>query len=327
MKIKIILLLSLFALGANAQRMTTEEYIEKYKYVAIKEMHLYKIPASITLAQGILESGSGNSKLAREGNNHFGIKCHNEWKGKKMYKDDDAKNECFRVYKSAEQSFRDHSEFLSTKSRYEFLFDYKTTNYKSWAKGLKKAGYATNPKYPSLLINLIEKYNLNQYDRISEKELKKMMKKDNVVINDTINYEDPEHSPFVDVDSLIDPVNAQLVNPEREIKYNNRVKYIVAKKGDHISLLAEELNMFEWEFYKYNEIPKGSDVKPGMIIYLQPKRRRSPTKTHVVKAGETAWSISQKYGIKTKWIYKRNHLSYGSKLEVGQTIVLKGYKR
>ena len=159
----------------QAQKMTTEAYIQKYKYIAIKEMFDYKIPASITLAQGILESGSGNSRLAREANNHFGIKCHNDWMGAKIYKDDDKKNECFRVYTSAEQSFRDHSLFLTTKNRYAFLFDYKTTNYKSWAKGLKKAGYATNPKYPKLLIGIIEDHNLNQYDHISKKEFVKAL--------------------------------------------------------------------------------------------------------------------------------------------------------
>jgi hypothetical protein len=315
------------ATSTNAQNTSTDEYIKKYKYVAIKEMHLYQIPASITLAQGILESGSGNSMLAKEANNHFGIKCHSDWKGKTIYKDDDAKNECFRVYTTAEQSYRDHSIFLSTKKRYEFLFDYSITNYKSWAKGLKKAGYATNPKYPDLLINLIEKYNLNQYDRVSEKELDKMLKKDNVIINDTIDYGNPDTTPLTGIDTIKNPGDSELEVPKREIKYNNRIKYIIARKGDHINLLAQELDMFEWEFYRYNEIPKGSDVKPGMIVYLQPKRRRANIKSHTVKQGESVWDISQQYGVKMKWIYKRNRLPVGASISPGQEIILKGRKR
>ena len=144
-------------------RISTEEYIETYKDVAIKKMKTFNIPASITLAQGILESGSGNSRLAMKANNHFGIKCHKNWTGKTFTLDDDVKNECFRKYKDPADSYRDHSEFLTQRGRYSFLFEYKITEYKSWANGLKKAGYATNPKYPQLLIRIIERYDLSQY--------------------------------------------------------------------------------------------------------------------------------------------------------------------
>jgi len=147
-----------------------KNYIKKYSKIAGVEMKKYRIPASITLAQGILESGIGEGRLAVIGNNHFGIKCHKKWKGKKMYHDDDKKGECFRVYKSPELSYRDHSIFLSTRSRYDFLFDLKRTNYKSWAKGLKKAGYATDPKYPKKLISLIERYKLDRFDKRNSKE-------------------------------------------------------------------------------------------------------------------------------------------------------------
>ena len=149
-KITLILLIVLFSLGnAIAQKMTHEQYITKYKLIALQEMFKYKVPASITLAQGIFESGSGNSTLATEANNHFGIKCHSEWRGERVYHDDDAKQECFRKYERAEDSYRDHSVFLSGKKRYAALFELKITNYKGWAKGLKEAGYATNPKYPN----------------------------------------------------------------------------------------------------------------------------------------------------------------------------------
>lgn len=147
---------------------TTEEkiviYIEKFGPIAKSEMHKYKIPASITLAQGLLESGFGYGRLALKGNNHFGIKCHSDWEGKRIYHDDDKKGECFRVYKDPVTSYRDHSLFLTTRSRYDFLFNIKTNDYKGWAKGLKKAGYATDPKYPDKLISLIERFDLTRFD-------------------------------------------------------------------------------------------------------------------------------------------------------------------
>ena len=151
----ILLLTTHFCLIGQNREKAVLDYIEKYKDFAMLEMQEYKIPASITLAQGILESGRGTSELARKGNNHFGIKCHNDWKGKRMYKTDDAPNECFRVYNNASESYRDHSKFLAEGTRYAFLFELKITDYKGWAKGLKKAGYATFPAYANVLINLI----------------------------------------------------------------------------------------------------------------------------------------------------------------------------
>jgi flagellum-specific peptidoglycan hydrolase FlgJ len=155
---------SIWGKAQNVAKTTTEQYIQQYKDVAIAEMKRSRIPASITLAQGILESGNGNSRLATEANNHFGIKCKKEWTGRTLYEDDDAPQECFRAYPTAEDSYRDHSDFLMKSSRYAFLFDLTPTDYKGWAEGLKKAGYATNPNYPQLLINFIEKHNLQQYD-------------------------------------------------------------------------------------------------------------------------------------------------------------------
>ena len=149
----------------NPEISNTFEYIEYFKHIAMQEMIDYGIPASITLAQGILESGSGKGRLAVEANNHFGIKCH-KWDGDKIFHDDDKKNECFRKYKNPQTSFRDHSVFLTTRSRYEFLFDFKIDDYVSWSEGLKKAGYATDPNYPQKLINIIERYNLYEYDKI-----------------------------------------------------------------------------------------------------------------------------------------------------------------
>ena len=166
MKINFTVLSLLLVFHITAQN-KSELYIKKYKDIAISEMNNYGIPASITLAQGILESGNGESRLAVDANNHFGIKCHNNWNGETIIEDDDEKGECFRKYSNVGDSFRDHSLFLKERGRYEFLFKYKITNYKKWARGLKKAGYATNPKYASLLINIIKKHNLTQYDNLS----------------------------------------------------------------------------------------------------------------------------------------------------------------
>ena len=159
-----LLMMVLLAAGANAQKLTRQQYINKYKDIAIEQMHKHKIPASIILAQGCLESGDGNSALARKANNHFGIKCHDGWRGKKFKQDDDAKNECFRKYKNAIDSYTDHSYFLTSRPRYNSLFDLPITDYKAWAHGLKAAGYATNPKYAKLLIDIIEEYELYKYD-------------------------------------------------------------------------------------------------------------------------------------------------------------------
>ena len=162
---KYLLIVFLFSSFLAVAQNKTEAYIEKYSQMAVDEMNMYNIPASVTLAQGILESGNGESRLAVDGKNHFGIKCHSNWNGKTIIEDDDEKGECFRKYSKVSESYRDHSLFLTERGRYSFLFEYNKTDYKKWAKGLKKAGYATNPKYPTLLIDLIEKYDLSRFDK------------------------------------------------------------------------------------------------------------------------------------------------------------------
>lgn len=164
---RLVMCFCLFFFTASAQKMSSVEYIAKYKDLAISEMNQYGIPASITLAQGVLESGNGNSELARKAKNHFGIKCHSSWTGKKVYHDDDEAQECFRKYPTVSASYRDHSIFLQ-KARYANLFELSITDYRGWAKGLKKAGYATNPQYPERLINIIELHHLQQYDNPSD---------------------------------------------------------------------------------------------------------------------------------------------------------------
>lgn len=293
---------------AQAQRkISTKQYILLYKDVAIKEMKKFKIPASITLAQGILESNSGNSTLARKANNHFGIKCHKNWTGKTMHRDDDRPNECFRKYKSAEQSFYDHSDFLSKGSRYAFLFDLRITNYKAWAKGLKKAGYATDPKYANLLIKIIETYELYIYDDKKYKHTEKDDKQ-RTKTNLAKNVDDYEINPF-----------------GNDIQNENRINFVIAKPGDTFGSIANKYDMRTWQLYKYNEITRGVQPVVGQRIYLQPKRRKADVKYkyHTVKPNETMYSISQQYGIKLKHLYRLNRLEIGTQPEVGYQLSLR----
>jgi len=275
----------------------------------MKEFH---IPASITLAQGILESGSGNSRLAKQANNHFGIKCHKEWTGKTFTMDDDAKNECFRKYKHASDSYRDHSLFLTKRGRYSFLFDYKITDYKSWAKGLKKAGYATNPKYPELLIRLIEKYDLDQYDSGYKSRKRKDEK---IVLETTIAV-----SPLL--------TNAEVIytsDAGRDVYENNGVRYIIGKPGDTFYSLADEFEVYSYQLFKYNDRDKDHLVKSNEIIYLEKKNKKADKKykTHLVKKGETLHYISDLYCIKMKSLRKMNKLSGKDKLREGQKLKLR----
>ncbi len=284
-----------------------DQYIEMWKDEAIKQMVEHNIPASITLAQGILESANGNSELAKYANNHFGIKCHN-WTGEKMYKDDDHKDDCFRKYQTAHESFNDHSAFLSGRDRYAFLFDYEITDYKAWAKGLKKAGYATNPKYPTLLIDLIEKHNLAQYDQLHDVATSKKPE-----INAAENTSKPV---TVVVTSLM--VNTHTVNVSA-----NKVKFVIVKEGDTFYKIAKEFEIGLWQLYKYNDLANDDILKIGDVIYLQPKKGKSKTETHVVKKGDTMRNISQQYGVKLKKLYKFNELQFGTNLVPGETIKLK----
>jgi len=328
MKLKIIFLLLLFlALGKTyAQKQTTEQYITKYKLIAIDEMLEYKIPASITLAQGILESGNGNSRLAREANNHFGIKCHSDWKGKRIYHDDDEKHECFRKYPRAEDSYRDHSLFLSRKKRYADLFNLKTTNYKGWAKGLKKAGYATNPKYPKRLIALIERYGLDKYDKVSKKDFEKMIAAANADPgNKSIIPEKYLEKKKTPPPAVVAKTHSKSGN-YHQVFYHNRIKYIIARKGDTPEKITQEFDIWLKQFYKFNDMKPGDKIQEGMIVYLQPKRRKGDVKYHIVKENESLWEISQQHGIKLSWLLKRNHLKENSRIRKGQKLWLKKTK-
>lgn len=279
---------------SGSKKITKTEYVEQWKGVAIEQMMMHDIPASITLAQGILESGSGNSDLAVKANNHFGIKCH-DWQGKKMYKDDDTKNECFRVYKTADESYIDHSEFLKKGKRYAFLFDYKSTDYKSWAKGLKQAGYATNPKYPDLLIGIIEDLNLSQYDRFSEVETRKQ--------------------PSIVVDRKEDKTEKQTImrsNTHQVNTHENGVKYVVAKKGDTFYTIATEFGLKLSQLYRYNDFDKHKDVLvPGDIVYIRPKKRAHIFKKEevLIESEISLNELSQSYALNKKSLMRLNNIT------------------
>ena len=299
--------------NGGEKKNTRSQYINSWKNVAIENMEKFGIPASITLAQGILESGDGNSSLARDANNHFGIKCHG-WKGKKVYQDDDAKNECFRKYKSAAESYADHSQFLQ-KKRYEFLFDLEPTDYKAWAKGLKKAGYATNPKYPKLLIGLIEKHDLHKFDQGVQavSQAKEYARKE--VKGHKIKVKRPA-SESTDVITF--------ETQQRKVElFDNRIRYTLAKEGDNIKTLAAELEMAPWQLRKYNDLDGRTRFKEDEIIFLQPKRNKAKAGYHIVEYGESLWDLSQKYGVKIKKLYDYNGLAKGDKLLIGMKFWLK----
>ena len=271
-------------------KMTTRAYIDSFKVAAMVEMKAYGIPASITLGQGILESASGNSKLAKECNNHFGIKCRSTWTGRYCLADDDAKDECFRGYLTANESYRDHSLFLYESKRYANLFELASTDYKNWAHGLREAGYATNPSYGNLLIGVIEKYRLAMFDSM-------------VVMGEDFYVSGNNKS------TAASPVNG--------------IPAIMARPGETPEQLAARYNLEVWQIYKYNDIKQGDQINPGEIIYLKPKKKRSVESTHTVKQGETLHDISQMYGIKMKHLYKLNKLTPGQEAQIGEIINLK----
>ena len=275
-----------------------QEYIDQYKDLAIEEMLRYNIPASITLAQGIFESGAGRSELSVKGNNHFGIKCHG-WAGRSVYHDDDARNECFRAYDNVLQSYEDHSKFLRYNVRYNSLFALQRTDYRGWAQGLKACGYATNPRYADKLIELIELYKLYELDKATSYD--KFMAKRG-------GYDKPVSQ-------------GMSLHP---IKIYNKNYYIIARAGDTFKGIGEEIDISYRKIAKYNERDKNDVLHAGEIIYLKKKQKKADkaykNRPHIVKAGESMYSIAQRYGIRLKSLYKKNHLSPDYQARVGDTL-------
>ena len=304
----------------QAQRITPEEYIQTYKDIAIREMKTHKIPASITLAQGLLESGAGNSALAREAKNHFGIKCHKGWEGDTYYMDDDEKNECFRKYDDVEQSFRDHSEFLCGRNRYAALFDLDITDYEGWAKGLKAAGYATNPKYAQLLIDRIKLYDLTQYDQIAL----------GLLAESDVEPIDPEADEYFEL--AFSPQNKSIfpladMTPEGRFIYeNNGVRFVYAKEGETPESMAKTFGIKFKRFCQYNCLKHPEEVvfHSGDVVYLEKLRNKNwKAKKYTVQEGETLRDVALRFAVKPEKILRKNGLKEGEKLHKGQELWLR----
>jgi LysM repeat protein len=303
--------------------LSAEDYIYTYKDLAVSEMKRTGVPASITLAQGMIESDFGRSRLAREGNNHFGIKCHSEWTGPTISHNDDRRNECFRKYRKVEESYYDHSDFLRSGSRYEFLFDLKPTDYKGWARGLKKAGYATNPDYADMVIRKIEENNLMNLDRgynpapVSQSVTKP--------VNSKILAPDTDTSA---IGMVVNNGTLQVAARVPRIMENNRIQYIIVKDGDTREKIESEFQLLKWELPRYNELNTDFKPVPGQILYLQPKREKAEAGKdfYTTVEGDTMYLVSQKFGIKVKDLYEMNRMESGSEPGAGKKIWLRSLK-
>jgi LysM repeat protein len=309
-KKRILILTLIFLSGTlliaqpSERKLSPREYVESHKDDAVKEMKLFGVPASVTLAQGMLESDNGNSDLAVYANNHFGIKCHEDWSGPTYVKDDDAKDECFRKYRTVLESYCDHSQFLRSRQRYAFLFDLKTTDYRGWAQGLKESGYATEPRYTERLLEIIEKNRLYLYDQ-----------------DVPVKAAQPQSKQ---TDHLADKSKN---NSVRSIEMTSERSWVLAKPGDTFESLAKEFKKGAWELPKYNELDKKTRLAIGQRIYLNPKRRKGSADYHVVKAGDTMYSISQTYCMKLRFLYKKNNMKPGTQPKPGDVLFLRHSKK
>ncbi len=302
---------------------SAESYVESFKDLAISEMRRTGVPASITLSQGIVESDMGRSRLAAEANNHFGIKCHDDWKGPSIRYSDDRRNECFRKYREPEESYKDHSDFLRSEPRYKSLFSLEVTDYKGWARGLKRAGYATNPDYANMLIRKIEEYNLYNYDRGISISNKVENKNDTITKNLDTRLTDTSERIVGNVNGNY---SVSAVRPR--VMEKNRIQYIIAKEGDTHESLEKEFQLLRWELARYNELQPDFKIGSGQILYLQPKREKADVGNdfHTVSGGETMYTISQIYGVKLKSLLLMNRMTVGQEPVAGQKIWLRSIK-
>lgn len=305
---------TLFA--ASPQKQSRQAYIDKFARIAVLEMIDYHIPASITMAQACLESSDGNSELTRQSNNHFGIKCKSNWTGPSVRHNDDEANECFRKYKTAEESFKDHSQFIKGSSRYSFLFGYDIRDFKSWAYGLKKAGYATDPAYPAKLIKIIEDFRLYELDQLDRKYVQVPDQKRSHFRLFGFLHKKPKVNNL-DIVTGFHP---------RTIEKRNGKKSFLAIEGDEYARIAEEFGKKDWQIYQYNDAQSGDQPEAGEPVYLQAKRSKAPRGNdfHVVQKGETVRSIAQWYGVKLRSLEKMNRLSSGEQVRPGTTLSLRG---
>lgn len=368
MRLLLYVLALFITITVQAQESRDVTYIRNHALFAVKEMQLYKIPASITLAQGLLETGGGQSRLAEQANNHFGIKCkgEKEWPSHKprIYHNDDAIGECFRSYKSVEESYRDHSEFLALRPFYKDLFTLSPTDYKAWAYGLKKAGYATDPSYPTKIISRIEKYNLHQFDHITEDEVYAKLytlysnekdkflasnkkgnsktvvekEKDQITYTKTTIKTDKNNNTYEEVETKTYAKTSDETRPSITIetrkknshlrikKHPNNIEYVVVEAGETLGSLGKLYKKTPSELAKYNEIKLGSKLKEGQIVFFDKKKTKGSQNTYKAQSGEDMYSISQKFGIKLTNLYKYNDMSPGDQPKEGQMINLKSKK-
>ena len=322
-----------------------EQYIQRFAAYAVEEMEKYKIPASITLAQGLLETGGGQSRLAQQGNNHFGIKCKEDWTGKTMKHTDDAPNECFRVYDDPRQSYEDHSKFLAYRSYYTKLFSLDMMDYKAWAHGLKKAGYATNPRYAHILIDKIEKNRLYEFDKTNSKEvlyavlkmypalkndgvfMAKLDQKNAVSKPVTVNvpYEQTSYAKQQQkVEKIVtkaESLNSILIKSHP----NEGKKFVIIPNDIDLAAISKKFQITESALMKWNEID-GNQLKKNDILFLESKSSSGNVSTYKAQVGESMHDISQKFGIKLKKLYSKNRMDYGQQPKSGQLIYLQSKK-
>lgn len=300
-----------FESAQAAEKISRSQYIAMYKDDAIKDMQRTGVPASITMAQACLESSNGNSALAKDANNHFGVKCA-DWKGETYTMDDDKKDECFRKYNSVIDSYDDHSNFLKTRSRYASLFQLDIKDYKGWAHGLKKAGYATDPSYANRLITIIEENNLQFLDE----------GKDFMPIADASPQpviQKPGHSTS---GVQMVPGGEITIYADRKVMKNNGVEYVLAREGETLKSISRELQLGSWQLPKYNETRNGARLREGQIVYIKPKKKKGRDKFYVVQQGDDLVGISNAQGIKSRFILKYNDLASADVVKVGMKLKL-----
>ena len=309
---KLIYVITATILSSNlfAQRISPIEYINTYKEIAIAEMKRSGIPASVTLAQGILETECGNSDLVKKSNNHFGIKCKSTWTGESVKHTDDAPNECFRKYNNPADSYKDHSDYLKTSPRYATLFELDPSDYKGWAYGLKKAGYATNPKYPQIVISNIEKYNLQQYDNLTGQDF------DNIAINKIITVQKPvEQNIVVDITAI-----------ENAIKLKNKInglKALMAPKGSSLLVIASKANIDLGKLLEYNDLSTDGLLNDEQVIYLEKKPKQGNRDFYIALQKETLYDISQINAVQLKYLLQLNNMDVNQTVQKGTKIKLR----
>jgi hypothetical protein len=330
----------LLAIVSFAQKEKAQQYIDLYKDIAIAEMLRGGVPASITLAQGMLESGYGQSELCQKSNNHFGIKCKENWTGDKVYHDDDAKGECFRAYTCAADSYKDHSEFLKTREWYAFLFKLDPTDYEGWAKGLKKAGYATEKDYPQRLIQLISNYNLQQYTLLALKQkengntnanssMASTAVEANPVTAIAVKEEEKEEPIDSTSETVINPVKQADIAAKKQNKYPegiltiNHVKATYAKEGTSLLSLANQFGITLSKLLEFNDMQEMDVLDMDRLVFVERKLKKGATDFHIVQDGESIHDICQAEGVQLESLFMYNKLKKGSQVKKGEKIYLR----